>query len=68
MRMLYKSLLRNTMRLPRQAPVPARTPAESMAERRARFDSNELVGAQQVVRLFPAVNRPRGAEVAVRPS
>ena len=46
MRMLFKSLLRNIRRAPSQAAAPAPTPAELMAEARARFDANDLVRAQ----------------------
>ena len=46
MRMLFKSLLRNIGRASSKAAVRAPTPAELMAEARARFDANDLVRAQ----------------------
>ena len=44
--MLFKSLLRNIGRTAPKAAARARTPAELMAEGRARFDANDLVRAQ----------------------
>jgi predicted O-linked N-acetylglucosamine transferase (SPINDLY family) len=44
--MLFKSLLRNIGRAPSKAAARAPTPAELMAEARARFDANDLVRAQ----------------------
>jgi len=46
MRMLFKSLLRNIGRASPKAAARAPTPAELMAEARARFDANDLVRAQ----------------------
>ncbi|MBI5912155.1 MAG: tetratricopeptide repeat protein [Betaproteobacteria bacterium] len=46
MRMLFKSLLRNIGRASPKAAARALTPAELMAEARARFDANDLVRAQ----------------------
>ncbi len=46
MKMLFKSLLRNLGRAPPKAAARAPTPAELMADARARFDANDLVRAQ----------------------